>query len=345
MNVLFVNRTSRNVGSSRIWVHDLSDYLSQAGHRVGVSPELKAGHYDAVILGKGMFSPETARYAKERSGGAAVGWINASVDPSAEMEAVRKRLQDVDFLIAGSIEERDSLLPYKERVFIFPLIERIYSKRKVHVDHEPIVIGYHGNAVHLTELYPHATRAIEILAREVPLRMIAVHGPAPGWEWREGKPDIDVEEVEWDIDTIEDQLLRCDIGIVPGITPITPAERDGALRLLNLRGYRTDYLLRFKNKSNAGRSFVFHQLHIPVVAAFMPSHFHILANPDCGFLAHTTAGWLDGLRTLASSAQARTRIGRAAADEFNRLYDPKQWTERLCRQLSDVAAQARRNSL
>lgn len=345
MNILFVNRTSRSVGSSRIWVYDLCEYLEQIGHRATVRGEPEGGDYDVVILGKGAFSPDIAREARELNPRAPIGWINASISPKEDRASVKARLSDVDFIIVGSIEERDSLLRYKDTIYIVPLVERMYTQRKTHTDHEPIVLGYHGNAIHLTELYPHATEAIEQLAREIPIRLLAIHAPAPDWEWTAGRPDIEIEQVNWDLETVEEHLLRCDIGIVPGVTPISENERHAVFEMLEhtrspdaISGYDTDYLLRFKNKCNAGRSFVFHQLHIPVVAAFMPSHFHILANPECGFLAHSTEGWLDGLRALARSAVTRTRVADAAAEEFARQYDPIVWTRRLCAQLSELSA-------
>lgn len=344
MDFLFVNRAPRKIGSSRIWVYDLCESLQEAGHRAIIRPVPEAGQYDVVFLGKGGFSPDIAKEAKKLNHGALVGWINPSISPRDDPASVQERLNEVDFFIVGSIEERDSLLPYKESIFILPLVERIYTQKKTHTDHEPIVLGYHGNAVHLTELHPHAAEAIEILSKEVPLRLVAIHPPMRDWEWTKGRPDIEVEQVPWDIDTIEEQLLRCDIGIVPGITPIGGSERMEALRILDgsrdrdsISGYDTDYLLRFKNKSNAGRSFVFHQLHIPVVAAFMPSHFHILGNPECGFLAHSTQGWLDGLRTLARSSETRTKMAEAAAAEFRRLYDPRMWIQRLFADLEKIA--------
>ena len=344
MNILFVNRAPRKIGSSRIWVYDLCEYLKEIGHNADICPEPISGKFDAVVLGKGAFSPDTARAAKRLNPDTPVGWINASINPSDDIDEVRQRLSDVDFLLVGSIEERDSLLPYKTDIIIFPLVEKLYTRTKKHTDHSPIVIGYHGNAVHLAEFFPHATTAIELLAREIPLRLIAIHPPIPGRVWTTGKPNIEVEQVPWDLDTIEDQLLRCDIGIIPGVTPITNTARAAVFKMLGgaagsetISGYDTDYLLRFKNKSNAGRSFVFHQLHIPVVAAFMPSHFHILGNPECGFLAHTTEGWLDGLQTLARSVQTRIRVAKAAAHEFERQYDPHRWTERLCRQITALS--------
>ena len=152
----------------------------------------------------------------------------------------------------------------------------------------------------------------------------------------------DINEVEWRLDTMEDELLRCDIGLVPGIIPISDEEARSIIDTLeHLNPDRPDlgsgpYLLRFKGFSNAGRSFVFHQLGIPAIACFMPSHFHILGDPDCGFLAHSTDGWLTGLRTLCSSAATRRRIAKAARREFDRHYDPLVWARRLHTQINSL---------
>ena len=71
---------------------------------------------------------------------------------------------------------------------------------------------------------------------------------------------------------------------VPNITQINSKSfpSDSALGL-----YNTDYILRMKNKSNAGRAFVFHQLGIPVVADITPSNFHIMGGDDCGYLVNS----------------------------------------------------------
>ena len=335
MRILFVDSNNVTVGSSRIWVHDLREYLRALGHEARIAAEPVAGGYDAILLGKGALTSERVRRGKELNPGAVVGWINASVSPSTPAKLVQERLAWVDFFIAGSIEERDSLLRYCRHVFIFPLIERRYTKWKRHRDRTPVVFGYHGNAAHLTEFSPHLTRALELLDRQMDIRLRVVYSRPRGWEWRTGRPCVRIDEVSWDLSTIEDELLRCDIGLVPGMTPVTEESRQ---RLIaeDDEGYETDYVLRFKNKSNAGRCFVFHQLGIPVVAAFMPSNFHILANPDCGAPAHSTEGWLDGMRRLASSAAVRTHVAEAAAAEFRRQYDPLQWSKRLVTRIESL---------
>jgi len=90
---------------------------------------------------------------------------------------------------------------------------------------------------------------------------------------------------------------------------------------------------QLKINSNAGRAFVFHQLGIPVIGEFSPSHFHVLGNPQCGYLAHSTAGWLNALRDLSHSALKRAEMAEMAFREFKRLYDPLEWAQRLYQQM------------
>ena len=230
----------------------------------------------------------------------------------------------------------------------------MFTGGKIHSDHSPIVLGYHGNGAHLQEFHPHLAEAIEQLAKEIPVKLIAIFprpGGNPDWKWRTGKPAIAaVEEVDWQLETIEEQLLRCDIGLVPGIVHISHEERKAWIKELEAQdpdrpglGGAGPYLLRFKGFSNAGRAFVFHQLGIPVVACFMPSHFHILGNPACGYLAHSTEGWLRALRELSSSAGKRQAVADAALAEFQRQYDPLVWAERLYGQIADLLSKRRRN--
>ncbi len=339
MKILFISDCSIAKGSNRIWVRDMGAHFSELGHSIETQLEAKAGDYDVVIFAKGHFSVEAVKRARTNNPLCVIGWINATVNPLDTIDSERSKYSCLDFFVVGSIEERDSLLPYMENILIFPLIETMYKKKKTHSNQSTITLGYHGNGVHLEEFFPHVTKAIEALSNEMSLKLIAVHAPEKNWEWTKGKPNIEVEQIAWELETVEDNLLRCDIGLVPGITPI---QRDSQMDFFNkskaiaseeISGYDTDYLLRFKNKSNAGRSFVFHQLHIPVVAAFMPSHFHILGNQDCGYLAHSQEGWLDGIRALAQSTDKRAAVAKAAFMEFERLYNPVDWAQRCLTQI------------
>ena len=94
-------------------------------------------------------------------------------------------------------------------------------------------------------------------------------------------------------------------------------------------------MVRFKNKSNAGRAFVFHQLGIPVVADLTPSNLHILGNPKNGFCVLSTNGWLKAFRKL-KDYKVRQEIANNAKDEFDRLYDPIIWAKDLYEEIRKI---------
>ena len=92
----------------------------------------------------------------------------------------------------------------------------------------------------------------------------------------------------WLQEKMFNRILSFDIGVVPNAT-ISGVDSESPLE-----GYfSTDYDMRFKNKSNAGRAFVFHQLGIPVVADITPSNFHVMGNPDCGYLVSNGTNFVE----------------------------------------------------
>jgi hypothetical protein len=357
MKTLFLAADSLEMGSTRIWVHDLHEYFGELGYHSAINDEENLTDYDVVILAKGQHKrvlEVKTKHPRALVGNINLAWIPARFTrhlipkPSPGHQPDEKEWNDVeseraieemDFLIVGSVEEGDRVLCCNENVFMFPLVERMYTRVKVHSDHEPIVIGYHGNDLHLMEFYPHLTAALETLAKEFPIKLLAIS--TSGRNWQTGRPEIDdIEELAWRADSVEEQLLRCDIGLAPGLSHVSPEERLAIAEMLKAnypeRPSLGDYVTSFKGFSNAGRAFVFHQLGIPAVACFMPSHFHILANPDCGYLAHSTEGWLRALRALCSSARKRQEMADAARAEFNRLYNPLDWARRLYGQLEEL---------
>jgi hypothetical protein len=330
------NRGDENLGSTRIFVHNLHYWLSQLGYDVHLNDWTHYTDYDVAIFGKNVEAAQIQE-ARARNPKLVCGCIHPN-DVTSQKKAIMKQS---DFFIAGCHEERDYYLRYNKNVFILLDLERMFTRVKKHEDHEPIVLGYHGNLDHLAQFQPYLKPALETLAREIPIKLLVVFNKKQLGPWRVGRPAIEIEEVQWDIETIEEQLLRCDIGLVPGLTPISPAEKRaifGLLKCLQRRitSYKHDYLLRFKNTSNSGRAYVFHQLGIPVISDFLPSSFHILADPRCGYLAHSTEGWVSALRDLCQSAEKRQKIAQNALAEFQRHCDPLEWSQRLYEDIENL---------
>lgn len=337
MNVLFLDTGTPSTGSSRIWTHHLAKLMGNEGVRVFINDRESLEHAHVVLLGKStgldIFDDTIQREAKP-----VIGVINPSdYTPERKTAALR-----ADFLLVGSQEERDYYLQYNRNVFIFPLIEDIATQPKQHVQTSEVTLGYHGNLHHLNQFFPHITRAIEAVAREIPLKMIALYNIGQEGLWKKGRPSIPIQDVQWDLGSFPAALMASDIGIVPGLAPCEGLRGrlakwiTGARREWKYGAFRTDYIIRFKNNSNAGRAFVFHQLGIPVISDFMPSCFHILADPDCGCLAHGEKGWEYAIRKLALSHRSRQEMAQNAKKRFNELYDPQIWTQRLLVSLNDL---------
>ena len=305
----------------------MSQWWRSLGHEVAVFDD-RFGDYDVALFGKSTSEAEL-RAARAENPALIVGMIHP-----CDFEDKRGKIAACDFLLVGSLLEQDRYRRFCNHVFLLPQIETLFQKRKQHRDGHSIVIGYHGNRDHLDHISDELVEALEQLATEYPIVLRAVYDHGKLGLWERHRPRIEIEDVQWSLDTIESQLVECDIGLCPGLTEIPRRDRGVFFRWLRTRRpsavtYENDFLIRFKNTTNAGRAFVFHQLGVPVISDIPPSSFHILGHPDCGYLAHSKEGWLHAFRQLCASAEHRTFIAENARREFDRLYDPLAWAERL----------------
>lgn len=318
--LFFCSTPYDHVGSYRIWVRDLSEYLRQIGvvsQITTATNEIK--NYNIIVCGK-----EDANMAcaiKRKFPNKTVGVINLSAD--------RKNL-DIDFVIVGSIEELDSLSHY-ENVFLFPLIENMYqgSSLKQHTKKDVLRIGFHGHFPHLSKFEPDLKKALEHIDNLINMELLVVT-TSENYNWQHGRPNIkNIAMKTWNLNSVKDDIMTCDIGIVPNVSRVYMQDPNHRFVLDNELGlYSTDYVVRMKNKSNAGRAFVFHQLGIPVVADLTPSNLHILGDPRCGSVAFNKESWIKGIMSL-TDPETRQRVAANAKKEFDRLYDPIEWAERL----------------
>jgi len=319
-SVLFLaNNTNLKMGSYRIWVNDLRSYFNQIGIHTAINEAPQVDKFNIIILDKNStnhLSKLKAAFPRKK-----IGIINLA----------RNSKLSPDFVIVGSIEEMDSLSHHKN-VILFPLIENLFQncKQKKHEKADVLKICYHGHNLHLNAFYLGLKGALEKFHEEVPINLQIITGDKNP-TWIKGRPDVPITHVQYDLNTIVDNILKTDIGIVPNISAVEktppPIEGEGL--------FNTDYLIRFKNKSNAGRSFVFHQLGIPVVADLSPSHLHILGNPQNGFCVLSERGWLKAFRKLKDH-QTRQKISDSAKDEFDRLYNPETWAKILYKNILEI---------
>jgi glycosyltransferase involved in cell wall biosynthesis len=344
MRLLFNDKKDIEIGSSRIFVYNISHWLTQLGYDINLNDWDHYSNSDVVIFGKSV-EAEDIKKAKLRNPELVCGVIH----PSDLTIKKREVMDECDFFVVGNIVEKDYYYQYKDNVFTFPDLERFPIKIKKHENHEPIIFGYHGNFHHLTQFHPYLKPALEKLADEISVKLLVISDEERAVSWRLGRPNIEIEFIQWRLDGIQDQVLQCDIGLVTGLTPIGNGDKKIIFNLLKWKqgevpAFENDYLIRFKNTTNLGRAFVFFQSGIPVISDFLPSNFHILANPSCGYLAHHTEGWLQALRQLSKSAERREEIARNALKAFQHYYNPLDWSKRLYRDIEAFWKKRRQES-
>jgi len=234
-----------------------------------------------------------------------------------------------DFAIANGVEVSDWLSNYFEHIFIYPIYPNVEFPPKTHTLKKPLIIGYHGNKIHLTATKPHIVTALETLSEQYSLELWAIYDidslgkmPEPLCDPRK----VPTRYFQWTPDVYEKVLAQADIGIVPNLKPFKDErfskECAKPFSPLIPSDPNADYLLRFKKTTNAGRIYVFSQLGIPVVAGMTPSAAQAIQHGINGYLSLNTAGWYHGLKKLADSAELRTQMGSQLYADFQRDIAP-----------------------
>lgn len=311
MQIVFVSdRPNLNRGSYRIWVRDARDALASFGHCVSIvrSDALASlpESVGAVVFDKG--EADVFRLPARHS--FKVGVINPS-----------HSLNGADFAIVGSVEEQISLTGLFPQIFVWPLVERQFenANRKVHVDSETLTVCFHGGSGHLGSMASSGLCAalerfndrLAMAGRKLLLKVIS-QSDRP--TWRIGRPRIRTEFIRYDYTTVGAAIQEADIGLAPNATFQVPGALNSAFlkRWLKLDANSTDYVMRFKTKSNYGRALVFQQLGIPVIADITPSHMDLIRHGENGYLAANEASWFDGLNLLANATRRNEITSRGA---------------------------------
>jgi hypothetical protein len=340
-----------SVGSYRIWCCDLSKYLCEAGYNSTVFEQIETFNYisnygvieghikkdaikkitecDVIILSKNstLFLEDIKRFSKD----SLVGVINYAADAPP---------LPFDFYIVGSLEEMASMSKY-DNVFYYPLIENMYqspSLYKKHEKKEELTIGFHGSYSHISKLgFQNSAilSALKDFSQEQKITLKIVTNPQTQIPEIKSIPNWKTVVVPWKIETVAEELLGCDIGIVPNVGYLPLESLRNQEININKGFYSSDYLMRFKNKSNAGRSFVFHQLGIPVISDLTPSNFHVMGSGECGHIVSNQTGWLKSFQYFKDHT-TRQQVADRAKNEFDRIYNPHDWAKKLYNQIKGI---------
>ena len=311
MNIDFICRSRDiRVGTYRILVHDLANVLTRQGHSIQMHGSRESTRKDAVLIYSkgdvGLHDPTDARIC---------GAISLSGDSQ----------QRFDFSIVNSIEEKKSVEHLSQETVIINLVERMYQETplKSHVNGEKFIIGYHGSYTHLPKLKSGFTQAFNYLVSHginVQLNCLTNDSSIAGEILREiGLNTTHVNFKDWDFTTAKEFIYQSDVGILPNLTSLLDDEKIVKDYNTRLGTYNTDYIFRFKNKSNPGRSFVFNQLGIPVITDLTPSMMPMYFDELCGAVASNPYTWLKAIDRFMNPNE-RNKAALIAYNRFNELY-------------------------
>jgi len=302
----FVLNSKYDQAGVQIWIHECSTLLQKEGFETNINDWDNYSKYDIVIF---MPIDQEIDKARQQNSDILIGLADPKLPFASDTS------KKADFLIVSSIEQRDIFLKYNPNIFIyypFPDIRRIEKK---HQAKDQIIIGYHGNKIHLNSFFPNITNALEELGRHFKLELWVIYNIEKLGQWKIGLPDnkyVKTNHIQWSPENIYTYLSQSDIGIVPALMPIK-----NSFRLKKKACYAKnaflesdyDYFLRYKYSSNPGRIYTFSQLGIPVVSDFFPSASQFIhegyGNDRTGFIAYSAEGWFYALYQLASDYRLR----------------------------------------
>ena len=243
------------------------------------------------------------------------------VDPRSE-KLISNYLDHIDFFVVDSIEMYDFWLNFCRPVHIYYEFPDIPVQERDHSHKDKIIVGYHGNKVHLTSMFPRITLALEKLGEKYDITLNAIYNISELGKWEIGRPkNITIKDIQWTEESYLEELKNCDIGLIPSLVPIKKSSKKKSLVSRFFLGNEDDYLIRFKMLSNPGRLIVFSLLKIPVVADFSPSHLNFIENRKNGFLAYSSGGWFNALETLIKDFNLRNKMSQEMIKTYHEFFD------------------------
>jgi len=240
------------------------------------------------------------------------------IDPRGSK--VDRYIEYIDFLIIDSIEMKDFFAKYRLPMHTYYEYPNVDFHNKKHFKKESIIIGYHGNKVHLAGMYPNISKALELLSLDYNIELWAMYNCEHLGEWSIGLPrGVKVKHIQWSMENYKKYMENVDIGIVPACMPINNQERIKKKSRVSryFLDSQDDYLIRFKMPSNPGRIIVFAKLGVPVVSDIFPSALQFIKDEENGLLAYSIGGWYSALEKLIKSHDLRNEVSAKMLETYN----------------------------
>lgn len=304
-----VINTNYDSAGTKVCVDDLTPRLKKADHHVVNNDWDNYSQYDLAIF----MSPDSdIENAKKNNPSIKTCIMN----PMTDYPKLQRNVAATDFLVVGSLEQRDEQLKYNPNIFIYYMFPDIKSVQKTHQQKKTTIIGYHGNKEHLFNLQPHVTEAMSRISTRHDIEFWAMYNIEKLGRWNPRFSEkVTMKHIQWSPDNYTKFLAKCDVGIVNNAIPTPPDKRHIINQPLtryfglNLRPYRArDTRIRFKYSSNPGRIYVFSQLGIPVISDFVPSMSQLIRDEHSGFIVNSSSGWSWAMDRLISDPALRQRF-------------------------------------
>jgi len=242
------------------------------------------------------------------------------VDPR---EKPRQAFKDIDFLIANGVESQTFFGMNKMKSFIYPVYPVVPSRvDAVRKNNSRLILGYHGNKIHLEGMLPKVTNALKILNKEFPLELNAMYDIK-----RLGESNIiafnklgfPVNHIQYSLANYAKYISISDIGLVPQLQNTKLEKIINWLYKATGRD-KYNYFSSYKTTTNLGRHFIFNQYKIPVVTDVTPSSVNFIKNGDNGFFCYGEESWFNALEALAKNKQIRKKIGNNGFESWRLRY-------------------------
>ena len=261
------------------------------------------------------------------------------IDPRPSFS--RQPLQ-ADFILANGIEMKDWYSKFCANIFIYPIYPKIDVEPKLHSSSEKVVIGYHGNGIHLAGMARRITPAIERLSEDMDVEFLAMYDIASLGRVKRGlssAKNVQVNHIQWSESGYLEYMSKVDVGVVPNTIPVkreSLVKKIGSSFRSSMNEHASDYLLRYKVTSNAGRALVFAQCGVPVIADMSPSALQLFEDEVDGYICHSTNSWYQVLKKLACNPDLRNIVGMRMLEKFAIRYSSKVLNRKLVDFLVDV---------
>lgn len=311
--VLNSNSRGEDDATVMIAMDHLHERLKNCGHMAVRNDWINYDKYDVALFYRDFEFDK----AKKQNPNIKIGLIDPKFSTPKNIQDAKKS----DFIIVSSIEQQDAFSEINQNAHIFWMFPRLKSYSKTHKNKNKIIIGYHGNKIHLNTMHLNCLPALDLIAKDHNVELWAIYNKEALGTWNYYKTNyLKIKHINWTPTIYQEIFPQIDIGIVPNLIPVSSFNPINFLykKLFLLSPY--DYITRYKYSSNPGRIHTFAKYNIPVISDFYPSAAQLIEHEHTGLLACSKNGWYHSLSRLIKSPILRQEFSNNLLEKIN-YYD------------------------